>query len=461
MKKTLVSIAAASLLALNFTGCGSSSSSTTDETKEVKVAGIASIVDAAVESGALTAPQLGSGFYTFSTKPSEKMVSTGGFVDYSNDGIQDADEPRALTLSADADKSTLSAFTTLVTESSKSEQEIADLLGLTIDELNSDTSLASLEVQKKVVLANAIVKQAQSGSSTATTITTETTTPVTSGTTTDTTVEADETTSDAGNTSTTTSTGSILPSIDGSTTATSTAASTTPVATTTATPTATVAPEATATPETTIVDTGIILPTISRSLRADAEDSTTPPVLPTVGTTAVSSDTTSTSTDSGVLPSTEVSTNKYDELLAKISLRVTEGESIYSAVANATGISELANLDSATDETSVQAINTVLLTATATDGTIVLPDTGSTDTVVDTPVQTPVPSNVPTPTPVPTVTPTPTPVPTVTPTPTPVPTPTPDNGVIDPESTLSEAAAGDVSDIQNIGTPDEQIGVTF
>ena len=55
MKKTLVSITAASLLALNFTGCGSSSSSTPSKIKEVKVADIASVVNGMVKSGELTA----------------------------------------------------------------------------------------------------------------------------------------------------------------------------------------------------------------------------------------------------------------------------------------------------------------------------------------------------------------------------------------------------------------------
>ncbi len=441
MKKTLVSIAAASLLALNFTGCGSSSSSTSSETKEVKVADIASVVSAEVTSGALTATELGNGFYNFSAQPTEKMLSTGGFIDYNNNNTQDTGEPTALTLSADADKSTLNAFTTLVTESSKSEQEIADLLGLTIDELNSDTSLASLEVQKKVVLANAIVKQVQGTSSTTTTATTEVTAPVSS---------TDTTSSEATSTENTSTTddapSSVLPSIDGSSTA-AVATTTETVATETA-ETETAATETAAT-ETAATETADILPSIGRSLRADGEDSTTPPVLPTVGTAT----TTATNDTSGVLPSTE--TNKYDELLDQISSKINTGESIYSAVVNTTGISELSNLESATDSESVQAINTTLLTETVTD-TILPP--------VSTPVTSPIDNEtvVPVPTPTPT-SPVPTPTePVVTPTPTaPVPTPTPDNGVIDPEETLETANEGDISSEQNIGTSDEQISVGF
>ena len=456
MKKTLVSIAAASLLALNFTGCGSSSSSSTPETKEVKVADIASVVGAAVKSGALTASELGNGFYNFSSKPSEKMVSTNGFVDYNNNNTQDADEPNALTLSANADKSTLNAFTTLVTESSKNEQEIADLLGLSVTDLNSDTSLASLEVQKRVVLANAIVKQAQGGSSSTTVATTEVTAPVESGTSTDTTVDG-TTSTESTSTTTNNAPSSVLPSIDGSSstvavTTTADTATTTVVATTTDTATTDTATTDTAT--TTVAETGDILPSISRSLRADTEDATTPPVLPTVGTATVTAS--ATSDDSGVLPSTE--TNKYDELLAQISLKVTAGESIYMAVANATGISELANLESATDAESVQSINTTLL-AVSTGNTNVIPVVDSTPVDTTSPDTTPVDTTPVQPTPTPTspdvvVTPTPTPTPT-----TPTPTATPDP-VAEPVDNTTEVVTSNAPlEVTAAGGTDDDFGI--
>jgi hypothetical protein len=405
MKKTLVSIAAASLLALNFTGCGSSSSSTPSKIKEVKVADIASVVNAMVKSGALTASQLGNGFYKFDAKPSEKMVSTAGFIDYNNNNEKDVGEPNALTLSADADKSTLNSLTTLVTESSKSEQEIANLFGLTVAELNSDTSLSNLEVQKRVVLANAIVKQVQSGSSSVATTTASVAVVTATATPAATTTPATATVTD------------VLPTIGGSSTATTTVSS----STATVTPSATATPAAT--PATTVVDTSTVLPTVGRSLRADAETSTTPPVLPTVGTAS----STTTSTTSSVLPSTVISVNKYDDLLSQVSAKITAGSNIYVAVASVTGNESLKNLENANDSDTVKSINTALLMASTTT-TDILPTMPVATAPVTIPDYTAPVVVTPTPT-MPVITPTPT-TPVVTPVPEPTITPVPDTSNI-------------------------------
>jgi hypothetical protein len=368
-----------------------------------------------VKSGALTASQLGNGFYKFDAKPSEKMVSTAGFIDYNNNNEKDAGEPNALTLSADADKSTLNSLTTLVTESSKSEQEIANLFGLTVAELNSDTSLSNLEVQKRVVLANAIVKQVQSGSSSVATTTasaavvTATATPV------------------ATTTPATSMTTNVLPSLVSTSTTVTTA---TPTATATPAATATATPAATATPVATVVSA---LPTLTspRGLRGDA--SSTPPSLPSLTSSDI---TVSTPVTDSNLPILIADTSKYDDLLSKVSAKVNSGDGIYTAVASVTGNESLKNLENASDSDVIRSINTALLTASTTTPNA-LPTVPVATPVYTVPVVTVTPVPTATVTPVPTAT--VTPVPTATSTPVPTATPTPISGIVtvNPDTGLS------------------------
>lgn len=347
MKKTLVSIVAASLLALNFTGCGSSTKKSDDTTppvdsgKEVKVAELGNVLGATVSVNGMSASEMASGYYKFATTPtSGKITSTGGTIDLNNNGVVDADDADAPNMSgmvnSTASEDVVTPFTTLVAESGMTASEVASILEINESDLSLDTSsITDATLKKKVILATAIVVSATDSNGRSL---------------------------------------RVLPGVETTTEATTTEATVTPATTST-------------------------LPSVEEAAATTTEATT-------AETTATATTTEATTT------TTTVAAKTIAELLAAVkSDKATNG--LYKAVANVTGISEVADLETAEDVTSIH--KSVLKKVPTT------PTTEPSDNVLPTPPPTPVETGtVTTPTPIPTI-----PVPTPTPTPTePEPTPT-------------------------------------
>jgi len=235
LKKTLISIAAASLLTISFVGCGSSSSNsgTTVTKTSVKIAELSGVLGASVTSGSLLATENGKGNYEFSGNLGSTIVASNGYIDLNNNDVRDADENMP-TLTNISEANLVTPFTSLVVDSGKTKSEVADILGVSVEDLDKDTSsFTDLEMKKKVILAVSILEYYQNSQANASnallpgTGDDSTTTPV---------VTTEPTTTATTEPTAVTTGGSLLPGVDNSTPVPTTGETTSPTTSPTSMP---------------------------------------------------------------------------------------------------------------------------------------------------------------------------------------------------------------------------------